>query len=106
MQAAPAARLIAMARSGRHVVIRRAEGVRLLDAVELVDALGTAPRRAIAAPGLVDFGCAGEELWLVAAGMLQRYHLGSGEPVAEPVSLGDQSGNLVPASGDSDPVAL
>src|SRR6187397_1544136 len=93
----PAVRLIAMARSGRHVVIRRADGSRLLDGVELVDALGTAPRRAIAAPGLVDFGCAGEELWLVAGGNLVRYDLLNGEPVAEPVALGDEAGSLLPA---------
>jgi len=99
-------RLIAMARSGRHVVIRRADGSRLLDGVELVDALGTAPRRAIAAPGLVDFGCAGEELWLVASGNLVRYELLSGEPVAEPVALGDEAGSLWPAPVDSEPSAL
>ncbi len=102
----PAARLIAMARSGRHVVIRRADGSRLLDGLELVDALGTAPRRAIAAPGLVDFGCAGEELWLVAGGRLHRYDLLGGEPVAEPVELGDETGSLVPSPGDAEPSAL
>ena len=99
-------RLIAMARSGRHVVIRRADGSRLLDAVELVDALGTAPRRAIPAPGLVDFGCAGEELWLVAGGLLHRYDLGSGEPVAEAIAIGDESGSLAPAPADREPSAL
>ena len=102
----PAVRLIAMARSGRHVVIRRADGDRLLDGVELVDALGTAPRRAIAAPGLVDFGCAGEELWLVAAGHLRRFDLLSGEPVAESVELGEEAGSLVPAPADREPSAL
>jgi AAA+ superfamily predicted ATPase len=102
----PAARLITMARSGRHVVIRRAEGSRLLDGVELVDALGTAPRRSIAAPGLVDFGCAGEELWLVAGGMLLRYDLGTGEAVAEPLALGDETGSLAPAIGEGEPSAL
>ncbi|HEU5058340.1 MAG TPA: hypothetical protein VFU21_17530, partial [Kofleriaceae bacterium] len=95
-----------MARSGRHVVIRRADGARLLDGVELVDALGTAPRRAIAAPGLVDFGCAGEELWVVAAGRLLRYELLSGEPVADPIELGDGPGSLLPAPGDREPAAL
>ena len=103
---APSVRLIAMARSGRHVVIRRADGARLLDGVELVDALGTAPRRAIAAPGLVDFGCAGEELWLVASGALRRYDLLSGEMVAEPVDIDVGLGNLVPAPTDLEPTAL
>src|SRR5688572_22064732 len=90
--AATPARLIAMARSGRHVVIRRAEGSRLLDGIELVDALGTSPRRAITAEGLVDFGCVGEQLWVIAAGKLLRFELQSGDPIDQPVDIGIDEG--------------
>jgi hypothetical protein len=103
--AAPA-RLIAMARSGRHVVIRRAEGTRLLDGIELVDALGTSPRRSIDVKGLVDFGCVGEELWVIASGQLHRFALQGGDAIDRPVDLSVEGGRLLPAPGEGDPSAL
>jgi SpoVK/Ycf46/Vps4 family AAA+-type ATPase len=103
---APSARLIALSRSGRHVVIRRADGARLLDGLETVDALGTAPRRTLASAGLIDFACVGEELWLVAGGMLRRHDLDRAEDVGPGFEIGEASGVLRPASGEGDPGAL
>ncbi|HUS65557.1 MAG TPA: ATP-binding protein [Kofleriaceae bacterium] len=100
------ARLIAMSQSGRHVVIRRADGSRLLDGVEMVDALGTAPRRPLDAPGLLDFGCVAEELWIVAAGTLRRHRLGDGELRGVEVRLDVEDGTLSPAPGENEPIAL
>src|SRR5262247_2221930 len=77
-----AARLIALSRSGRHVVIRRADGARLLDGLETVDALGTAPRRSLPCAGLIDFGCVGEEIWFAAGGRLRRHDLERNEELA------------------------
>src|SRR5690606_15023437 len=106
MRAAPV-RLIAMAQGGRHVVIRRADGARLLESVELVDALGTAPRRALPTSGLIDFACVGDEVWLVDdGGSLRRHDLHTGEPAGDEVALGVTAGRLRPATGGSDPGAL
>ncbi len=104
---APSARLIALSRSGRHVVIRRADGTRLLDGLERVDALGTAPRRTLTCPELVNFGCVGEEIWFVAAGLLRRHDLDRDEELGDGIALGDEaSGALQPAAGDAEPSAL
>ena len=103
---APSARLIALSRSGRHVVIRRADGARLLDGLETVDALGTAPRRSLPCAGLIDFGCVGEEIWVVASGMLRRHDLDRAEDLDAGFALGESSGVLRPAAGDGDPSAL
>jgi hypothetical protein len=100
------ARLIAMSHSGRHVVIRRADGQRLLDGVEMVDALGTAPRKPLDAPGLLDFGCVAEELWIVAAGTLRRHRLVDGDLRGVEVRLGVEDGSLSPAPGENEAIAL
>jgi hypothetical protein len=102
----PAARLIALSRSGRHVVIRRADGSRLLDGLETVDALGTAPRRALPCTGLADFGCVGEEIWFVAGGRLRRHDLERDEELSGGVDLDDDGGVLRPGPGDGEPSAL
>ena len=98
--AAPRSRLIALSRSGRHVVIRGADGLRLLGELETVDALGTAPRRSLACPDLIDFGCVGEQIWLVAGGHLRRHDLERDEELGAGVDLGVDSGALQPASGE------
>jgi hypothetical protein len=104
----PSARLIALSRSGRHVVIRRADGTRLLDGLETVDALGTAPRRGLPCDDLVDFGCVGEEIWFVAGGLVRRHDLERDEEVGRGTDLGGDGapGVLRPASGDREPSAL
>jgi AAA+ superfamily predicted ATPase len=103
---APRSRLIALSRSGRHVVIRGADGLRLLGELETVDALGTAPRRSLVCPDLIDFGCVGEQIWLVAGGKLRRHDLERDEEVGAGVDLGVEAGLLQPATGDGEPCAM
>ncbi|HWM87426.1 MAG TPA: ATP-binding protein [Kofleriaceae bacterium] len=102
----PAARLIALSRSGRHVVIRRADGTRLLDGLEKVDALGTAPRRTLPCERLVDFGCVGEQIWFVAGGRLRRHDLERDEELGHGIDIGDEPGALEPCMGDGEASAL
>ncbi|HKE19770.1 MAG TPA: ATP-binding protein [Kofleriaceae bacterium] len=90
------------------MVIRRADGTRLLDGLETVDALGTAPRRGLPCTELVDFGCVGEEIWFVAGGMVRRHDLERDEEVGRGTDLGEDGapGLLQPASGDREASAL
>ncbi len=95
----PAARLVAMSATGHRVALRH------LDAILVLDALGTAPRVSHPVANLVDFGCVGDELWAVCGGALRRFSLTSGdEKSAEPVQAGD--GRLVPARGERAASAL
>jgi AAA+ superfamily predicted ATPase len=91
----PSPRQISMSRSGRFVAIRQPDGV------DVVDALGTAPRTGITAD-VLDFACVGSVLWVVSEGKLSRYALGSSEGglplLDEPVDLMVEHGRLYPVS--------
>ena len=71
-QGRPWPRLVAMSRSGRFVALRGT------GAIELVDALGTAPRTPIACAELTDFACVGAMLWLLEGRRIRRLALESG----------------------------
>ncbi|HWN70238.1 MAG TPA: ATP-binding protein [Haliangium sp.] len=93
----PSPRQISMSRSGRFVAIRQPDGV------DVVDALGTAPRRSLLFQGdVLDFACVGQELWVVTEGKLTRHALASNEEglpaIDEPVDLMVEHGRLYPVS--------
>jgi ATPase family associated with various cellular activities (AAA) len=56
--------------------------------VTLIDALGTAPRRRLSLPGLSDFACVDDALWLMAGGALTRVALADGSALGPPLGLG------------------
>lgn len=86
--------------------MRRADGQSLLGGIEVVDALGTSPRRSLTVDDLTDFGCVGDELWLVAGGQLHRHALGDISQTGSTVDI-EQAGQLIPAAVETDePSAL
>ncbi len=88
-------RLISMSRTGRFVAIRQKGGV------DIVDAMGTSPRKRIAFDGLEDFTCVGSRLWTVADGLLWRHSLETGKEVDRPAPLNVATGRLTAAQGES-----
>ena len=86
-------RLISMSRSGRYVAIRQVGGV------DLVDAIGTAPRQPIRQGDLVDFACVGSSLWIAAGGKLHRYSLESGKPLGASLELDMPIGRFSASDG-------
>ncbi|MBK9031412.1 MAG: ATP-binding protein [Myxococcales bacterium] len=86
---------MAMSRSGRFVALR-GQGT-----VELVDALGTAPRIPIACPDLIDFACVGSMLWLLEPGRIRRVALESGRPIEPAITVPDGGTALSAAVGDT-----
>jgi hypothetical protein len=101
----PSPRQISMSRNGRFVAIRQPDGV------DVVDALGTAPRRNLLLQGdVIDFACVGEELWVVTEGKLTRHALGGNEDglpeIDEPTDLMVEHGRLYPVSSGAINTAL
>ncbi len=96
----PWPRLVSMSRSGRYVAIRAPGGL------ELVDALGTAPRQTVAAPELVDFACVGANLWLLEGARIRRLTLDGGRPVEPAIDLPGPGSGIEPTVGDSASTAL
>jgi ATPase family associated with various cellular activities (AAA) len=101
----PSPRQISMSRSGRFVAIRQPDGV------DVVDALGTAPRRNLLFQSdVLDFACVGQELWVVTEGKLGRHALGGSEDglpeIDEPVDLMVEHGRLYPVSSGAINTAL
>ena len=80
-QGRPWPRLVAMSRSGRFVALRGT------GAIELVDALGTAPRTPIACAELTDFACVGAMLWLLEGRRIRRLALESGRALEPAIEL-------------------
>ena len=96
---APPPRLVSISASGRYVAIRQVGGV------DVVDALGTAPRASLATSSPADFACVGQALWVVADGALRRFSLdGGGEEPSQPFERG--RGRLIPARGEHADTAL
>ena len=96
----PWPRLVSMSRSGRYVAIKAPGGL------ELVDALGTAPRQTVPAPGLVDFACVGANLWLLEGSDIRRLTLDGGRSVEPAITLPGPGTGLEPTVGDSAHTAL
>jgi hypothetical protein len=96
----PWPRLVSMSRSGRYVAIRAPGGL------ELVDALGTAPRQSIPAPGLVDFACVGANLWLLEDAAIRRLTLDGGRPIEPAIALPGPGAGLEAAVGDTASTAV
>ena len=96
----PWPRLVSMSRSGRYVAIKAPGGL------ELVDALGTAPRQTITAPDLVDFACVGANLWLLEGDRIRRITLDGARPIEPPIVLPSAGAGLEPTVGDNAHTAL
>ena len=92
-------RRLGMARSGRFVALRRGDGL------ELVDALGTAPRRTLPAP-VLDFGFVANELWLLGPGGLQRYSVETLTPIGPVIEIAADATRVLPSRGDASTTAL
>ena len=95
-QGRPWPRLVAMSRSGRFVALRGP------GAIELVDALGTAPRTPIACAELTDFACVGAMLWLLEGRRIRRLALESGRPIEPAIELAQPGVALSSAVGDTE----
>ncbi len=84
---------LSLARSGRFVALRRA------DAVEIVDAIGTAPRTYIHGESL-DLACTATQLWILRDRALARFALSSGRPV-DAIDLGFRASHLISDGEDT-----
>jgi hypothetical protein len=93
------ARWISISRTGRFVALRRPGGL------DLVDALGTAPRHALT-QHVDDFACVGAMLWVLAHGRIDRYALEGLRPIAPAIEIGAGAAALATCAGDSAATAL
>ncbi|MEZ4364143.1 MAG: ATP-binding protein [Kofleriaceae bacterium] len=64
-----------------------ADGAEPLASVDVVDAIGTAPRSSAPAGDVLDFACVGGALWLLAPGQLRRGALEGHRPLSPPQPL-------------------
>lgn len=87
-------RLIAMSRNGRFVAIRQSGGV------DLVDALGTNPRRQLSFEEVADFTFLGNDLWVAANEGIYLLGAESSESPDKPAAERQGPGILVAATGD------
>jgi|GEM_PF-307211 len=84
-----------MSRSGRFVALRgRAT-------IELVDALGTAPRAPVVAEHVDDFACVGSMLWLLEGTRIRRLSLDSARPIEPAIELPHPGISIETAVGDN-----
>ena len=95
--ACQADRTLAMARTGRFVASRKPT------AIELVDALGTAPRRTLTGT-IDDFAFVANELWLLRAGQITRHALASAD--ATTLAVSGAAHSLIAGGGDGSATAL
>jgi hypothetical protein len=93
-------RLIAMSRSGRHVAVRRRDGTQARPGLDAIDALGTAPRRALSEAAVDDVAFVGETAWWIEGASLCRRTLPELEAAA-PIALAEP-GALIPSAGEDD----
>ncbi len=93
-------RLVSMSRTGRFVVLRGR------DTIDLVDALGTAPRQSLPAAGVVDFACVGTMVWLLEQRRLNRFLLDGARPLEPSLILEDDAAALDPSIGENAHTAL
>ena len=97
--AQPVPRTLAMTRSGRFVALRCPLGL------ELVDALGTQPRRLVPGP-VIDFGFVANELWLLGAGSVQRYGVENLAPLGTAIAVAADATRLAPARAEAGATVL
>ena len=90
-----------MSKSGRYVASRVEGGI------EVIDAIGASPRQHLAVPGVVDFACVGEALWVIAAGtgVVDRYAFDL-RRVRPSIPVGTEADEIVPSTGDRASSAL
>jgi len=86
-------RLVSMSRTGRYVVMQTP------DAIEIVDALGTAPRARIAGSA-IDFACVGTTLWLLRGVRIERFALASGRAIDAAITLPAPGTTMIADRGD------
>src|SRR5262245_25217100 len=91
----PWPRLVAMSRSGRFVALRGRS------TIELVDALGTAPRAPIPADAVTDVACVGSMLWLLEGNPIRRMPLDSARAIEPAIELPHAGTALETAVGDN-----
>ncbi|ACY18453.1 AAA ATPase central domain protein [Haliangium ochraceum DSM 14365] len=84
-----------MSRNGRYVALRRPDGI------DIVDALGPAPRRSLTLE-VLDYVCVGSMLWVVSDGQLIRYAMDGTEDelpeIGERTALTASHGRLYPVT--------
>ena len=88
-----------MSRTGRFVALRRPGGL------DVVDALGTQPRRAIDGAA-DDFACVGQMLWVLAGGRIERHHLDTAHRLEPDVELGAGAREIRTSAGAEASTAL
>src|SRR5574338_977286 len=81
-----------MSRTGRFVALRRSGGL------DVVDALGTQPRRRLDG-AIDDFACVGPSLWVLTGGRIERHLLDGMRRLEPDVELGAGAARFVPAAG-------
>ncbi len=92
-------RLVSISRSGRFVAMRAGAGL------EVVDAIGTAPRFAVPVAEARDFACVGNALWVLDGGALRRFTLDSQRELAAAGELPEAEA-LAPFLGEHSQAAL
>jgi len=95
-------RRAAIAGSGRHVAIRAAGDI------ALIDAFGIAQRQALAGSDVIDFAFVGDVLWLLERQRLHRVplHRSQGLAAFAPIDLPGSATALSPVLGDGVPAAV
>ncbi|MBE7449846.1 MAG: ATP-binding protein [Kofleriaceae bacterium] len=93
-------RLVSMSRTGRFVALRAR------DTIDLVDALGTAPRQSLAAAGVIDFACVGTMVWLLEPRRLRRFLLDGARPLEPSLALDADADALAASIGENAHTAL
>ncbi|HVK73030.1 MAG TPA: ATP-binding protein [Kofleriaceae bacterium] len=96
----PWQRLVSMSRSGRFVALRATT------TIDLVDALGTAPRHTLPLDGATDFACVGPMLWILRDARIQRHALDGAKPLEPAIDLPGPGTAIEAAIGDNAHTAL
>lgn len=109
--ARPWKRLVSLSRSGRFVALRGSSAEAEAEsvpgaAIDLVDALGTAPRHGLAGREVVDFACIGSTLWLLEPRRLRRYQLENARPIVPDLELPELAHSIMALVGDHAQTAL
>ena len=84
-----------MSRTGRFVALRAKESI------DLVDALGTAPRQTLSGAGVVDFACVGTMVWMLGRRRLDRYLLDGARPLEPSLELSEDASGLLGSIGEN-----
>jgi hypothetical protein len=84
-----------MSRTGRFVALRAK------NAIDLVDALGTAPRQTLSGAGVIDFACVGTMVWLLQQRRLGRFLLDGAKPLEPTLDLPEDAVGLAASIGEN-----